>query len=74
MMCPICGGRTGVASTAKDADCVYRMRVCNDCGKIIYTSETEKPGDRYAFLDLRNKQKKASFLKREERKHEKGRI
>jgi transcriptional regulator NrdR family protein len=74
MTCPICGGRTGVASTVKDVECVYRKRVCKECGNIVFTTETECPEDRSIFLNLRNKQMRESLAKHKGVKHEKSRV
>lgn len=40
MKCPFCGNcKTNVKSTRTDAFAVYRMRVCDKCGRVFYTTE-----------------------------------
>lgn len=40
MRCPYCGNnKTNVKSTRTDAFAVYRMRVCDKCGRVFYTTE-----------------------------------
>ena len=43
MICPNCGGKTGVTDRVDNTwdDETYRKRVCHECGHIFYTTEIE---------------------------------
>ena len=39
--CDVCGGRTICRHTVSHYDEVIRKRVCEDCGRVIYTMESQ---------------------------------
>ena len=44
MVCPVCGGKSGVSYTCSDYDEIYRRRKCKECNHIFYTTETDSDG------------------------------
>jgi len=47
MTCPVCGGKTYVASTIKCKNTVARRRLCTNCGYAFYTDEVETDSGKY---------------------------
>lgn len=45
MICPECEGKTKVIDSRVVEENVFRKRECKECGKIIYTEETEIEDD-----------------------------
>lgn len=43
MLCPKCGGKSGVIDTVKNPvdNEIYRQRKCTDCGRVFYSIETK---------------------------------
>ena len=69
MKCEKCGGRMLVKDSAANEYVKHRKRQCDNCGRVIYTSEKE---DKYAEVTLkriRNEQREE--IKRRQQ-HEKG--
>lgn len=52
MNCPVCAGKLGTVMTRADCEQVYRKRKCRDCGRIVYTAETESEEARAAIRRL----------------------
>lgn len=67
MNCPVCGDKTNVASSRRDCEGVYRVRVCADpkCGHLFYTSEYESDRENYDRI------MRESNLERYHRRHNK---
>lgn len=57
MKCERCGGRLKTTDSAADVYQVHRKRVCENCGRVVYTSERENVSALYALKTIRNEQR-----------------
>lgn len=58
MKCEKCGGRMIVKDCASDEYVKYRKRECDNCKRVIFTSEEEDKGAQYMLSSLRYQQRK----------------
>lgn len=51
MECPKCGGKLRVLDNTSLDGVTYRKRRCNECGKVIWTTERSEPQSMIGYLD-----------------------
>lgn len=64
MNCPVCGGSTGVLTSRRECDAVYRYRKCKECGYLFYTTETESGSEDFRRLQTEAKRKSKARKRR----------
>lgn len=69
MKCEKCGGRMIVKDSAADEYVKHRRRQCDNCGRVMYTTEQENKYAEYDLKRIRNGQREE--IKRRQQ-HEKG--
>lgn len=80
MICPKCGGKLMVLDNVKNVDDneIYRRKVCNSCGNVIFTVEYEvesneefkKTWNKYSRYAYSNLVKSGQWARKKEREKE----
>lgn len=65
MNCKSCNAKTKVTSTEHYKNMILRRRVCINCGKVIYTVESENPKAERACKLVGNARRQKSKKERE---------